>query len=176
MTSQFRCAASSRKRSIESDSAGTKAHTPGRARALVADHTDGLGRLLTAFDALAARVNSEPERFVITHGEPGAHYVLVTDAVYVLVDWDTARLAAPERDMWSLDPGDGSALATYEACDGVELRDYALDAYRLWYDLFEIAGYVDLFRQPHRDDANAAESWKNLQHFLQPSTRWPTLM
>lgn len=146
-----------------------------RAQALVARNVDGVLRLLTAMDLLAARVNGEPERFVITHGEPGAHNVLVTETGHRLVDWDTARLAAPERDLWSLDPGDGSALVLYEACAGVELREEALDAYRLWYDLCEIAGYVQLFRQPHVADANAAESWMNLQHFLQPTDRWPHL-
>jgi hypothetical protein len=49
----------------------------------------------------------------------------------------------------------------------------ALALYRLWYDLFEIAGYLSLFRHEHADDADAAESWKKLQYFLCPDERSP---
>jgi hypothetical protein len=50
-----------------------------------------------------------------------------------------------------------------------------LDYYRLWYDLFEIAGYMAVFANPHTDTADVAESWKNLVEFLQPEVRWPAL-
>ena len=74
-----------------------------------------------------------------------------------------------------LDPGDGSVLAAYTEATGVALVGERLDYYRLWYDLFEIAGYIDLFRDDHADTADAAESWKNLVDFLQPARRWPAL-
>jgi hypothetical protein len=106
-----------------------------RAHALLAVNAADLARLLPTFDALATRVMSEPERFVLTHGKPGAHNVLASVDGYRLVDWDSARLAAPERGLWSLNPGDGSALATYRTHGGPEIRDHALDAYRVWYDL-----------------------------------------
>ncbi len=56
---------------------------------------------------------------------------------------------------------------------GLAAAGHALAFYRMWYDLFEIAGYVELFRRPHDDTADAAESWQNLQYFLQPAARWP---
>ena len=48
--------------------------------------------------------------------------------------------------------------------------------YRLWYDLSEIGGYLSLFQSPHEDTEDTKESWKNLQHFLRPAERWPTLI
>lgn len=147
-----------------------------RSRSLLARHARDLERLLPAFDALAARVDEEPERFVITHGEPGAQNVMIADNHYLLIDWESARIAAPERDLWDLDPGDGSTFAAYQASTGTDVRAFAIDTYRLWYDLFEIGGYVELFRNPHRDTLDAAESWSNLRHFLCPAARWPQLM
>lgn len=143
------------------------------ARRLLNHHAAALERLLAGFDHLAERVLDERERFVVTHGEPGALNVLVVDGRYHLIDWDKTRLAAPERDLWVLASGDDSALAAYQTATGTHVHDHAIDAYRLWYDLFEIAGYIDLFRQPHRPSADTTEAWKNLGLFLRPADRWP---
>jgi hypothetical protein len=45
----------------------------------------------------------------------------------------------------------------------------------MWYDLTEIAGYLELVRAPHADTEDAAESWRNLQYLLRPADRWPQL-
>ena len=144
-----------------------------RARALLEGNARDVERLLVSFDALADHVTGEPDRYVITHGELGVHNLLVANGEYYLVDWESARLAAPERDLRALDPGDGSAIAYYEERTGTRLRKHALDAYQLWYDLYEIGGYIELFRNPHGESADSTESWKNLQQFLRPRDRWP---
>ncbi len=144
-----------------------------RCRALLAEQAADLARLLGACDDLAAKVAARPERMVVTHGEPGAHNVVKTPAGLMLVDWDSVLLAAPERDLWALAEHDQSVLAAYSAASGTRIDEDALAFYRMWYDLFEIAGYVELFRHPHDDTADAAESWRNLQYFLQPAARWP---
>jgi hypothetical protein len=144
-----------------------------RARALLAKHADDLAELMAALDALASRVAARPDRMVVTHGEPGAHNVLSTSAGLALVDWDSVLLAAPERDLWDMADHDPSVLGAYSAASGVAIDEDALAFYRMFYDLFEIAGYVQLFRDDHDDTADAAESWRNLQHFLQPVARWP---
>ncbi len=146
-----------------------------RARGLLAEHEHPLRTLLAAYERLATDVRGHPERMVITHGEPHAGNVLDVDGQHRLIDWDTARIAAPERDLWDLDPGDGSILEAYSAATGVAMRPEALSLFRLWYDLNEIGGYLDEFRRPHDDDADAAEAWNNLLHFLQPEARWPSL-
>jgi len=144
-----------------------------RARALLAVHAGALARLLTTFDCLAGRVAARPERMVVTHGEPGAHNVLRTPAGLMLVDWDSVLLAAPERDLWDVAAQDRSALTIYSGVSGAAVDEDALAFYRMWYDLFEIGGYLRLFRREHDDTADTAESWRNLRHFLQPAARWP---
>ena len=149
-----------------------------RARELLAAHAGDLEVLLPAYDGLVARVAARPDRMVITHGEPHAGNVIVTAGRrgLVLVDWDTMLLAPPERDLWDLAWHDASLLRAYTAATGVEPDQDALSLYRLWYDLAEIGGYLSLFRAPHRQSADTAESWKNLRHFLQPAERWPALV
>ena len=147
-----------------------------RARNLLATHAADLARLLEAFDGLASRVAARPDRVVVTHGEPGAHNIVRTPAGPVLVDWDSVLLAAPERDLWALAQYDRSVLPAYSAASGVPIDEHALAFYRMWYDLFEIAGYLRLFRERHDDTADTAESWQNLVEFLQPAARWPGLL
>lgn len=147
-----------------------------RARSLLEEHAAPLQRLVMAYDRLATQVEQLGDRAVLTHGEPGGSNVLVVDGELLLIDWDTALLAVAERDLWDLDPGDGSVLARYERATGVELSPAALDLYRLWFDLAEVGQYLGEARRPHGDTEDMAESWKNLQHFLRPAERWPALV
>lgn len=147
-----------------------------RARHLLAANEHAVRALLVAYERLASVVAGHRDRMVITHGEPHAGNVLDINGRYRLIDWDTARISAPERDLWDLDPGDGSIMQAYTEATGVATVPEALDLYRLWYDLDEIGGYLEGFRQPHHDDADAAEAWANLLHFLQPEERWRALL
>jgi len=147
-----------------------------RARELLRTHARDLRVLIAAYRSLARRVGSQPARMVITHGEPHAGNVIVTTDGLVLVDWDTTLAAPPERDLWDLGGDDASLLDYYAAATGIEIDDGALSLYRLWYDLAEVGGYLRLFQSPHEDTADTRESWKELQHFLRPAERWPSLV
>ena len=147
-----------------------------RARDLLAAHVEDLAALLVAFGRLAARVAGRADRLVITHGEPGAANVLRTPRGFVFVDWESVLLAQPERDLWALAEDDPEILTHYSERTGVAIDTDALTAYRLWYDLFEIAGYITWFEGTHEDNLDTAEAWQNLQHFLQPADRWPDLV
>ncbi|HUC25997.1 MAG TPA: phosphotransferase [Streptosporangiaceae bacterium] len=146
-----------------------------QARVLLARHAAGVSALIAAYGELARKVRSRPERFVITHGEPGPWNVLKTPAGFVVVDWDFVQLAPPERDLWELAETDYSALTAYTEATGTAIDSGALALFRMWYDLSEIAGYIELFRGAHDDTKDAAESWKNLEYFLRPAERWPQL-
>ena len=63
---------------------------------------------------------------------------------------------------------DASVVDSYEATTGWEVLQDVLDCYRLWWDLSEICGYVTLLRDTHDGTDDIRESWKNLQHFLDP--------
>jgi hypothetical protein len=91
------------------------------------------------------------------------------------VDWDFVQLAPPERDLWELAETDPSVLAAYTEATGTVVDSNALALFRMWYDLAEIAGYIELFRAAHGDTEDTAESWRNLEYFLRPAERWPQL-
>jgi spectinomycin phosphotransferase/16S rRNA (guanine(1405)-N(7))-methyltransferase len=146
------------------------------AQDLLHAHASDLRMLVRAYYRLAHRVSARPDRMVITHGEPNAGNVLVTGNGRVLVDWDSALLAPPERDLWALAGGDESLLNRYAVATGVEIDEEALTLYRLWYDLAEIGGYLRLFRSAHEETADTRQSWGNLRHFLRPAERWPQFM
>jgi hypothetical protein len=147
-----------------------------RARDLLAEHGADLMVLLTSYAGLVRRVAARPDRMVITHGEPHAANVLKTPDGFVFVDWEATLLAPPERDLWALAESDASILTAYSAATGTDIDRDALALYRMWYDLAEIAGYIHGFRAAHRETADTAEAWQNLQHFLRPAERWPELL
>jgi Phosphotransferase enzyme family len=147
-----------------------------RAQELLRTHAEDLRVLIAAYRGLARRAGSRPERMVTTHGEPHAGNVIVTADGLALVDWDTTLVAPPERDLWDLAGDDASLLDYYAAAMGTEIDDEALSLYRLWWDLTDIGEYLCLFQCPHEDTADTRESWKNLQLFLRPAERWPSLI
>jgi hypothetical protein len=141
------------------------------ARRLLAQHADVVARTFEAYDALVADVRTQPERFVLTHGEPHPGNTITTDRGVVLVDWDTALIAPPERDLWAMIGDDPLVTPQYETLAGVGIDQCAVEMYRLAWDLSEIAIYVSGFRQPHERTNDTSEAWQNLQHVL-PQTGW----
>ncbi len=137
-----------------------------RARALLADHAHTIERLLAHFDDLVAEARREPERMVLTHGEPHPGNLLRADAGWLLIDWDTALVAPPERDLWHLDPGDGSVLDAYARETGRPVRSAMVELYRLGWRLTEIALYTATFRGDHRDTEDTRLSWQGFAWYV----------
>jgi hypothetical protein len=135
--------------------------------ALIARHEPGIRALLAAYDELAAKVGSHPERVVLTHGEPHVANSMLTAAGWVLIDWDTVLISAPERDLCNLDPGDGSILAAYERATGTVVMPEALELFRRRWDLADLAIAVSQFTEPHSGNANDEESFGLLGKLLE---------
>jgi len=138
------------------------------ARALLLVDLYRLTTALARYDELAAMVrDDESIPWVVTHGEPHQANVLRNgDGALHMIDWDTARLAPRERDLWMVldDTGD---LAGYEQhAAAPQVSSLALRLFRMRWDLSEIATYVSLVHAPHRDDPNTRECWRDLQHYL----------
>jgi aminoglycoside phosphotransferase (APT) family kinase protein len=104
---------------------------------------------------------------VVTHGEPHPGNMMLTRAGWRLIDWDTVLVAQPERDLWSLDPGDGSLLAAYAAATGVTPRPELLEMYRVLWDLKDIAVDLSRFRRPHAGDDDDVRSWGGLKALVE---------
>ncbi|GIJ44951.1 hypothetical protein Val02_18370 [Virgisporangium aliadipatigenens] len=132
-----------------------------RAAALLAARSSTVRQLLDRYDAL---VGSAPAGRVFTHGEPHPGNTMRAPDGWRLVDWDTARAAPPERDLWLLD--DPVLFDAYTAATGVPVRPAVLELYRVRWDVNDLAVCVERFRRPHVGDADDAETWEILARLL----------
>lgn len=142
-----------------------------RARALVHDHRAALTQALARYDRLVDDVANRGAALVPTHGEPHRGNRIKTLDGVVLIDWDTALLAPPERDLWMLIDEEPQIATDYRERTGVAPDDSALALYRLRWDLCEICLFVADFRAPHGDTEDNRLAWTALSRVLDPS-RW----
>jgi spectinomycin phosphotransferase/16S rRNA (guanine(1405)-N(7))-methyltransferase len=117
---------------------------------------------LARYDDLVASARERPDRSVLTHGEPHPGNTMHTADGWVLIDWDTALAAPPERDLWLIDPGDGSVLSAYAEATGVAPLASVVELYRLRWILADIAVEVGRFRRPHDGGPNDVAAWEIL--------------
>lgn len=144
------------------------------AKELLFSNADPLHRFLKRFGELAADVLAK-DRMVVTHGEPHRANTIDTAAGIVLVDWDTARIAPPERDLWMLIGEDATVSDEYTKRTGVAIDQNAVALYRLWWDLTEVSLYIEQFRAPHEENADTRTAWGGLQEHLDPE-RWEQIV
>ncbi len=133
---------------------------------LISRNVPAVRAALHNYDELVANVAPSTPR-VLTHGEPHAGNTMLTIDGWKLIDWDTAAFAPPERDLWNLDPGDGSVLSMYADATGHLPRRALLELYRLRSDLDDIALCAADLRTDHVEDANTAMSWETVQGIVQ---------
>jgi len=139
-----------------------------RHRARVTDWLDTMDRSVPGV---------ERSRPVLTHGEPHPGNFIRPGEGLALVDWDTVALGHPERDLWMLDNGSGSAWATYEALSGRTVDRAVVRLYRLAWVLNDLASYLKLVRGPHDGGADARHAATTVQQLLtedEPSPYGPT--
>ena len=133
-----------------------------RVAALLTMHAGAIARAHTRHSELAARVDRT--RMVLTHGEPHPGNTMLTPDGWRLIDWDTAKVAPPERDLWHVETPE--ILAVYEEATGVRVDEDMLEMYRLRWDLADLAEFASGFAQPHEGSADDEESWRLLQDLL----------
>jgi hypothetical protein len=136
------------------------------ARRLLRGHVRQVEDWLARHDDAASRAADHHERMVLTHGEPHAGNTMETAAGVVLIDWDTALIAPPERDLWMLAAEDPSVLDRYAAHTGVQPRDDWLALYRLRWAMTDVSQFVQIFRHEHDDDADTRIAWRALADVL----------
>lgn len=144
-------------------------------RPLLVAHADDLDRVLREHDRLVGAAGPQADRLVLTHGEPHPGNLIRTIDGLVLVDWDTALLAPPERDLWLLDVHTGGqASAEYIARSGRPLHSELLARYRLAWSLADIAIFVELLRYATDRTADTAWSWDAIQATLDDLATLPS--
>jgi spectinomycin phosphotransferase len=133
-----------------------------RVISMLAAHSTALGAALARYGDLVAGVRADPPPLVLTHGEPHPGNTMRADGRWLLIDWETALVAPPERDVWHLD----SLAPAYTAETGTALRADILELYRLRWDLTEIGMGLARFSVPHGDTDDDQETWANFEESL----------
>jgi len=132
------------------------------ARDLAEGHRPALGRGLRRLDELVAELTAEAAPLVITHGEPHPGNVLRTGPQRLLIDWDTAGLAWPERDLWSVTKAGTEDAARYEAATGHRPDPRAIEMYALLWALWDIGAFLRRFSGPHEESPDSVTAWEGL--------------
>jgi spectinomycin phosphotransferase/16S rRNA (guanine(1405)-N(7))-methyltransferase len=130
--------------------------------ALLRAHRAPIRALLARYGDLVARARSNPGRAILTHGEPHPGNTMLTAEGWRLIDWDTALVAPPERDLWLLGQRDDSVLAEYADATGVQPGAAMLELYRLRWDIADLAVDVSRFGRPHQGSEEDEASWEIL--------------
>ena len=146
------------------------------ARATVAGHAPALRRLLATFDQLAAEVAAAGAEQVITHGEPHPANLLSAGGSLMLIDWDTAGLAPPERDLSLILGEAGEGADRYREATGRAYDPAVLNLYRTRWYLDDLASAVRLFRQPHNSTADTERWFGGLAPRLAQLPEWLGLL
>jgi spectinomycin phosphotransferase len=133
-------------------------------RLLLQANSGDLGRRLHEYDELAAQVRGSSDQWVVTHGEPHrANVIRDPQGGVRLVDWDTTLIAPRERDLRMVLHDDLTGWDEYLAAAGsATLNQQAIELYSRWWELADIALFVDVFRRPHKRTEDAVASWKAL--------------
>ena len=140
-----------------------------RVARLLREYATPLRRWLGQYDTLVAAARQQPGRLVLTHGEPHPGNVMRTSAGWRLIDWDTALVAPPERDLWSLVQRDPAALSGYTAATGKAASPRLVELYRLRWDIADLAGDTARFFRPHGESPNDTGSWELLSALIRRS-------
>jgi hypothetical protein len=84
---------------------------------------------------------------------------------WLLIDWDMALIAPPERYLWHLG-GDGAALAAYTEATSIMPVTGLMELYRFQWDVKDIAYGVSRFRRRHSGTAEDEKAWDGLSSLV----------
>lgn len=131
------------------------------ARALISNHADALMTALAGYDELVEEV-AATSSLVLTHGELHPGNLIRSGDTFRLIDWDTAGLAPPERDLWSILSDTGAETARYAELTDHQVSRAALALYRQRWDIDEIGLTLADLRGPHHQDKDTEVGWAAL--------------
>lgn len=146
------------------------------ARRLLLPCATELARLAAGFDRMAAATVGARANLVITHGEPHPANLMLAAGRLVLIDWDTAALAPPERDVSLIATTSGEGTDRYQQAAGRNLDPAVMTLYRVRWYLDDLASAIRLFRRPHRDTPDTRRWRDSLAPGPEQLPRWLELL
>jgi spectinomycin phosphotransferase len=140
-----------------------------RTHQLLVSSSSTLSQSFDRYDRLCATLGQAPGSWVITHGEPhSANFIRTATGSIMLIDWDTVRLAPPERDLWILLESCPDGLEAYQSsARGIRPNAAAMELFALRWMLADVCVYVRRFRGPHGDTVDDLASFSELELWLQ---------
>jgi spectinomycin phosphotransferase len=144
----------------------------GQAHDLLAPQAATLVRVVRAYDDLVEATSRTMSATVVTHGEPHPANVMSVSKTFVLIDWDTVALAAPERDLWMVAPEGDELFGRYEAATGHHVDPRTMTLYRLRWYLDDIASAVQLLGSPHELTADSQRWSADLASRIESLGSW----
>lgn len=131
-----------------------------------------LDRLLHHFHSLKDRLDKDSGPWVVTHGEPHSANVMLTAAGELrLIDWDSIRVAPPEREFRQSRVLDDAA--SYAGMAGS--RPYIREMFTVEWDLLELRWCADRLYRTHSDGDDARRAVATLQYCADVKRNWPHL-
>lgn len=146
------------------------------AHSLLTQRTADLARLADSFDHLAEATTPARANPVITHGEPHPANVMSANGRLYLIDWDTAALAPPERDICLIAATSTEGVDRYQQATGHELDTAVITLYRLRWYLDDLGSATRMFRSPHPDNADTQRWLRSLEPQLNKLPAWLDLL
>lgn len=145
------------------------------AQAILRTARPGLDRLLRRFHELKDRLDKDSGPWVGTHGEPHSANVMLTDAGELrLVDWDSIRVAPPERE-FRQSRVLNDATAYEKLLEGTEIRPYVRELFTIEWDLMELRWYAQRLHEQHAAGDDARRALQTLQYCVDIEHNWPAL-
>lgn len=141
-------------------------------RDLLVPHLDTLARVLDAAAVLAGALRERRPSPVVCHTDAhGGNVMRDTAGALWIIDWETARLAPPEHDLWMLGKALPACLPAYARGLG---RPFTPDAdlqnfYTLRRPLEDLAEDVRWLRHEHPAPDVAAHSLRIIGHYVLPA-------
>jgi Ser/Thr protein kinase RdoA (MazF antagonist) len=145
------------------EGAGGRGPYATRVRSLLELNANHIARVLHEHDALLSTAPTKPDGLVVTHGEPHPGNLIRTTSGLALIDWDTALLAPPERDLWLLQARTThDVIAEYEERSGRRVEATLMTRYRLAWALADVAEFAVLLTNADVETADTASAWNAL--------------
>lgn len=146
------------------------------ARELFLAHAAALAELVSRFDRVVLRTEAARSVTVITHGEPHPGNLMVVGGTIRLIDWDTAGLAPPERDIALVAAAPCEGIERYEQATGHEVDFEVVALYRARWYLDDMASSVRLFGASHAETPDTQRWFEGVGPQLAELGEWIDLL
>lgn len=124
-------------------------------------------RIIDRYQSLETKYLQDKPNFVLTHGDVTGLNFILSKQSFILIDWDDAKLAPPERDLIFIQDNKHFDACLYKRKTGHAMNMDLVKYYQLRWSLDSIVGNFDLLvRHPDLADGDKQESLREIEEYL----------